>query len=96
MDRLLGFACSGLVEAVGFHVRSDELKIFLSFSFFFGFWSRLGREFRVSISSGEYPTFLVLHIHAWGAIQPCWKIRRDLHGLTLEKEKEGHTTLYRV
>lgn len=31
MDRLLGFACSGLVEDVDFHVRSDELKIFLSF-----------------------------------------------------------------
>ena len=34
MDRLLGFACSGLVEAVGFHVRSDELKILLPFFLF--------------------------------------------------------------
>lgn len=43
MDRLLGFACSGLVDAVGFHVRSDELKIFLLFFFLFLFVSSRSR-----------------------------------------------------
>lgn len=59
MDRLLGFACSGLVDAVGFHVRSDELKIFLLF--FLSFFVCL-----VSVENSGSPSPAVNSIpHSW-------------------------------